>query len=173
MPVKLKLLVDFNAANLADDSLLHGWKIITDAVMGGCSSGDFRIMATGTACFSGHVSLKNNGGFVTTRAAISQSIDNKYQGIAIRVLGDGNLYSFRIKTSHMSNDIQFKQEFETHADTWQSIKLAFKDFEAVYRGKPINDAPKLIQEEIKELGFLIANKQSGDFSLIISSIGLY
>ena len=163
-----KLLIDFNENNQQND-----WKIINDGVMGGCSKGNFQIMATGMGCFHGNLSLKNNGGFVTARVPLNHSISKEYNGILIRVLGDGNLYSFRIKTSHRSNDIQYKHEFETKLETWQNVKLPFKDFKAVYRGKTLNEAPALLQSEIKEMGFLIAHKQAGDFCLFISSIALY
>lgn len=163
-----KLLIGFNG-----DSLLQEWKVINDGVMGGLSDGSFHIMSTGTGCFQGHLSLKNNGGFVTARVSLNQSIEKHFSGITIRVLGDGNLYSFRLKTSNNSNDIQYKYEFETKTDTWQRFRLPFNKFKAVYRGNILKEAPRLEQSEIKEIGFLIANKQIGNFCLIISSISLY
>lgn len=163
-----KLLIDFNG-----DNMLQEWKVINDGVMGGCSNGNFHIMSTGTGCFQGHLSLKNNGGFVTTRVSLHQHIDKHFSGISIRVLGDGNLYSFRLKTSHRSNDIQYKHQFETQTETWQSFNLPFDKFKPVYRGNILKEAPKLEQTKIKEIGFLIANKQAGDFCLIVSSISLY
>ena len=161
-------LVDFSNLLFNED-----WKVVTDEVMGGCSNGSFKILASKLGCFSGHISLKNNGGFSTVKIAVAPAIINKGNGIKIIVLGDGNTYSFRISTSESNNYYQYKVEFTTEIDKWQSFKFDFNEFDAVYRGQPVPDAPPLKTQHIETVGFLIANKQMGEFCLYTSQISIY
>ncbi len=52
------ILFDFNST-----TNINKWRIIDDGVMGGISSGNFKIDSDGNGVFYGTVSLENNGGF--------------------------------------------------------------------------------------------------------------
>ncbi|MEZ8486010.1 CIA30 family protein, partial [Vibrio splendidus] len=41
----------------------------------------------------------------------------------------------------------------------------FDDFQAVFRGRLLSDAPELKAQDIKQIGFLIADKQPSFFEL--------
>ena len=55
-------LVDFNHKSKVQD-----WVVIGDFVMGGKSSGYFKINDEGFGIFEGNISLENNGGFSLVR----------------------------------------------------------------------------------------------------------
>ncbi|MDC3220705.1 CIA30 family protein, partial [Flavobacteriales bacterium] len=52
------VIFDFNKS-----SDIENWIIIDDAVMGGKSSGSFKLNSEGHGLFEGVISLENNGGF--------------------------------------------------------------------------------------------------------------
>ncbi|MGY8883923.1 MAG: CIA30 family protein, partial [Flavobacteriales bacterium] len=56
------IIFDFN---LKSD--LKKWTIVDDVVMGGRSSGNFRLNDDGHGVFEGEISLENNGGFSSVR----------------------------------------------------------------------------------------------------------
>ncbi|MEM1138131.1 MAG: CIA30 family protein [Bacteroidota bacterium] len=166
MEMKEKVIFDFN-----DESQLENWYNINDEVMGGKSTGNIKFIKSGLACFSGNISLLNNGGFSAVRAhQLPKKIKDSYSAVTFKVLGDGKTYSFRIKTSTGMDGINYKADFETINEQWQTITLYFKDFIPVYRGKKVEDAPLLDSQDIKQVGLLIANKQMGAFSIFVDWI---
>ena len=56
--MNIKPIFDFNK-----EANIEGWRIVNDVVMGGRSSSNFKLNTEGHGCFSGAVSLENNGGF--------------------------------------------------------------------------------------------------------------
>jgi len=52
------VIFDFNK-----NSDIENWIIIDDVVMGGKSSGSFKLNSDGHGVFEGEISLENNGGF--------------------------------------------------------------------------------------------------------------
>ena len=68
----------FNFSNSSDVS---GWMVVDDIVMGGRSSGFFRLDKDGYGMFTGEVSLENNGGFSSVRYDFNSMQTNKYTKI--------------------------------------------------------------------------------------------
>jgi hypothetical protein len=44
-------------------------------------------------------------------------------------------------------------------------------FTATFRGRPVPDAPRLDPARVRQVGFMIADRQIGDFSLKVHTIG--
>ncbi len=65
------------------------WPATNDGVMGGISQGQSEITSEGTLRFFGCVSLENNGGFSSIRSREEAKDLSAYNGILIRVRGDG------------------------------------------------------------------------------------
>jgi hypothetical protein len=159
------LITDFS--NLAGQQ----WQIVNDGVMGGLSSSHLQINEDGNAVFLGHVSLQNNGGFASVRNSEPLSIEGA-DFIRLRVKGDGKKYSFRLrtKTDGIPNHWVYEIRFDTSEGEWKVIDLPLRELSAVFRGRPQPDAPPADLSAITEYGFLISDRQEGDFRLEIDSI---
>lgn len=163
-----KLITDFS--NLANQQ----WQIINDGVMGGHSSGQFQINAAGHAVFLGTVSLKNNGGFTSVKNMEPLNLQG-YDGIKLTIRGDGNRYSFRIQTGkeRKTHNWSYECRFDTDTDSTKDILLPFDDFNPTYRGSTPKGVPPLDPGNIHNFGFLISDKQKGEFRLEIEKIEAY
>lgn len=163
-----KVLFDFsNPAEAAP------WIIVNDGVMGGISQSRLRLNEDSTATFSGKVSLENNGGFASVRTRPQDYGLEGYAGMVIRVKGDGNTYSFRLRTDANFDGIAYQTKFETAAGEWQEITLPFADFEPTFRGRTLRNVAPLNPKDIRQIGFLISDKQAGGFELVIDWIKAY
>jgi hypothetical protein len=163
-----RVLFDF-----ADASEAERWLAVNDDVMGGVSKG--RVSPTEGSCllFSGSISLENNGGFASIRCQPTDFELSGFQGVRIRIKGDGRLYQFRLRTDRNPDGIAFKHEFETVDDTWIELDLPFASFIPTFRGKTLTDVEPLKAADIRQLGFLLADKKAGPFKLTIDRIVAY
>jgi NADH dehydrogenase [ubiquinone] 1 alpha subcomplex assembly factor 1 len=159
------LITDFS--NLA----IQKWKIVNDDVMGGVSSSQFQINEAGNAVFTGRVSLENNGGFASVKNIERLNLEN-YHSVLLKVKGDGKRYSFRFRTGSDNNvhNWVYHSRFETKKDRWVTLELAFDRFLPKHRGRILEDVPAPDLSGIKEYGFLISDKQEGDFRLEIECV---
>ena len=161
-------LFSFNQA-----SDFQSWLVVNDGVMGGLSSSRFDAGEEGTARYCGTVSLENNGGFASVRTIPRDFGLKNESGILLRVKGDGHHYQFRLRNSGRFDGIAYRQSFQTTKGEWQEIRLPFDAFEPVFRGRVLRGVGPVIPEEIRQIGFLIAGKQAGDFCLEIDWIKTY
>jgi NADH dehydrogenase [ubiquinone] 1 alpha subcomplex assembly factor 1 len=148
------------------------WMTVDDVVMGGVSSSKFIINPDGTATFSGIVSPDNNGGFASARAAL-KNVFNDFEGVVIRVNGDGNIYSLRFRTDINFDGISYQAKFKSESGEWREYKIPLSDFKPTFRGNTLSNKPKLESKNIKQIGILIADKQFGNFELNIDWVKLY
>ena len=158
-------IVDFGA----DSS---PWRSVDDDVMGGISSSRMRIEGD-AAVFEGRLSLENNGGFASVRSGILQQDLGGHKGIRLRVKGDGQKYQFRIRTDSAFDGPSYQMTFQTRSEEWIEVELPFSEFMAAYRGRQLPDHPPIDSGNIATVGFLIADKQEGDFRLIIDWVKAY
>lgn len=147
------------------------WKIINDGVMGGKSESSFQINEEGHAVFLGNISLENNGGFASVRNLESLNLKG-FKGINLRLKGDGKRYCFRLRTGEGDNTYRFSYDirFDTEAGIWMDQVLPFSEFHPYFRGMPVMDVPPLDLSGIHQYGFLISDKQEGEFRLEIKAI---
>lgn len=159
------LITDFS--NLAHQK----WQITNDSVMGGRSESHFQINTEGHAVFLGKVSLENNGGFASVKNHEPLNL-TACRMIRLSLKGDGKRYSFRLQTSSENsiNPWNYESRFETVKDEWITADLKLKDFKAVFRGDELPDAPPLNASKISRYGFLISDRQEGNFRLEIDTI---
>ena len=118
--------------------------------------------------FNGYLSLQNNGGFSSIRAYYPPDLIN-VKSITIRIKGDGRQYSFRVR-GNTSNWASYTHTFNTVKNKWIEKELMIKDFYPLYRGYYLNDMPLLSEMVIKEIGFMLSDKQTGPFELEIDWI---
>jgi len=153
-----------------DASEAERWLVVNDDVMGGVSKGGASPTDDSCLLFSGSVSLENNGGFASIRSQPKDFGLSGYQGIRIRVKGDGRIYQFRVRIDRNLDGIAFKHEFETIDGTWIEQDLPFASFVPTYRGRTLQDVKPLEAADIRQLGFLLADKKAGPFNLTVDNI---
>jgi NADH dehydrogenase [ubiquinone] 1 alpha subcomplex assembly factor 1 len=161
---KETMVEDFNSTNHLN------WEVINDGVMGGISESNFQIQTDQTAVFSGRVSLQNNGGFASVRASFGESVSGNFEKIVIRVKGDGKTYSLRIRTDQNFDGVAYACSFSTIKDEWTMHEFSPVEFVPTFRGRTLSNVPPLNNLNISHVGFLISEKQSGSFGLIINWI---
>ncbi|KAG2445042.1 hypothetical protein HYH02_008910 [Chlamydomonas schloesseri] len=124
------------------------WGPLDDVVMGGVSSSGIELVsgageAGGAAwVFSGNVSTDNFGGFASVRTRnLDPPLDlSPYEGIQLRLFGDGQRYKFIIRPDSNWDGIAYCTSFDTTPNTWQTIRLPFADFFPVFRAKRLSGA---------------------------------
>lgn len=158
------ILINFNASTTP-------WQNIDDVVMGGISSSQMKIHKD-KATFKGELSLENNGGFASIRSTnLTQQLEG-FDGLLLRVKGDGKAYQFRLR-DQAYNRHNYSLRFKTNKDKWTLVKLPFEQFTAGYRGRKLDSYPAIKPNDIRTLGLMLTDKQEGKFSLEIDWIKAY
>jgi NADH dehydrogenase [ubiquinone] 1 alpha subcomplex assembly factor 1 len=156
------VIIDFN-----QETDIKNWRIVDDVVMGGKSSGTFKLNEDGLGVFEGEVSTDNNGGFSSLRYRFDKLKVKDYTKIIIKLKGDGKDYQFRIKAN--SNDsYSYISSFNSSGE-WQEIEILLENMYPSFRGRKL-DQPNFEKEYIEELAFLIGNKKKEKFKLLIDRI---
>ena len=143
-----------------DLELARQMRIVNDDVMGGRSNSRF-VMDPEGVIFDGMVSLENNGGFASVRCPVN--FPQGASGLQLTTRGDGKQYQLIIRTEPSTRAPIYKCNFVSSKD-WQTHQFKPEDFEATFRGRPV-DAKPLVFSEALEFGLLIADKQAGAFRL--------
>ncbi len=138
------------------------WGVINDGVMGGVSSSSVRVV-NGVLVFSGRVRLENNGGFASNRSAASQYNLEGFDGVVLRVRGDGKKYALNISTSSAGR-VLYRAGFTTRENEWQEVKIPFSSLVPTRFGNTL-EGPPFDRGLIESFGFIIANKRAEDFEL--------
>ena len=99
----------------------ESWGAVNDNVMGGVSDGRVRITNCGTVEFSGSISLENNGGFASIRSRPADVDLSSFDGLLVRVRGDGKRYDFNLRTNVQIMAGSYRVKFETKSDVWREI----------------------------------------------------
>jgi NADH dehydrogenase [ubiquinone] 1 alpha subcomplex assembly factor 1 len=155
--------------DLNNKTIIENWVIVDDVVMGGRSSGSFKLNAEGQGIFEGAISLENNGGFSSVRYRLEKIQIKEFTQIILKIKGDGKKYQFRIKSN--SDDKQsYIFPFSTTGE-WQEIQILLKDMYPSFRGRKL-DQPNFSNEYFEEITFLIGNKKQEEFKLLIDKIEL-
>ena len=148
------------------------WRIVNDGVMGGLSSSK-AIVKDDKIIFSGNVSLENNGGFASLRSPVKNYDFSSFNGLEIRLKTDGKRYSISMKETSYFTGYFYTSSFDTKQDEWITIKLPFDQFKLYYFGRRMNSNSPIPLDKIKEISFLIGDKQEGDFVAEIDYLKLY
>ncbi len=147
------------------------WYTVNDDVMGGISSSFINFDENSDILtFSGNLSLENNGGFASIRSQWTNYELENYDGITFRVLGDGKTYRFRIRTEEAGSNISYTALFPTEANIWKEIYVPFSEMLPLYRGFVVSQAGPLDPGSIRSFGFMLSDKQTGEFKLEVENI---
>ncbi len=174
-------LFDFTQPN---SNLQATWGAVDDVVMGGVSESGIR-MSEGGAIFGGNVSTDNSGGFASVRTRNFDPSLNliNYQGIELKVKGDGQRYKFFIRTEAKWDGVGYAYPFDTIANQWTTIQIPFSDLVPIFRAKTVSEAAPIDPTQICSFQLMLSKFEydkalnprftPGLFSLQIESITAY
>jgi len=160
------------------------WGAVDDVVMGGVSQSNLTF-SNGLAYFSGQVSTANSGGFASVRTRNFQPPLQlgAFDGLTLRVKGDGNRYKAILRTADAWDSLAYCCSFDTQAGIWQTVKIPFKDMIPVFRARTVPSAPPLEADRITAIQLMLSKFEydgalnpafrSGPFQLQIAEIGAY
>ncbi|MEP0870565.1 CIA30 family protein [Trichocoleus desertorum AS-A10] len=160
------------------------WGAVDDVVMGGVSQSEVRL-SDSSALFMGNVSTANSGGFasIRTRNFSSAIALGNYQGIKLRVKGDGNRYKFLLRTEEKWDGVAYSHSFDTVSNQWMDVEIPFSALVPVFRAKTVpNDGPidpnricscQFMLSKFEYDGALNPQFTPGPFQLEIASVKAY
>ena len=161
------LLTDFTPQSYDLD-----WYVVNDNVMGGRSTGGFEI-ADGKLMFSGRTNT-NGGGFSSIRTGPLQADLAGYDGIRLRVKGDGRRYTWRLSTDARwrGRQVGYWADFETRDDEWVDVNIPWSAFRPQVWGNPLS-GPDLDIRSITGMGLMIYDKNDGPFALQLDRVSVF
>lgn len=148
---------------------IQDWNIVDDVVMGGRSNGLFALSPEGHGVFSGAISLENNGGFSSVRHQFETLDISEKTAVCIKLKGDGKQYQFRVKDEQNAY-FSYIYPFQTSGE-WEEITIPLNKMYASFRGRILN-IPNFSENQLEEIVFLIGNKKTENFELLIDHIYL-
>jgi len=154
------------------DSPDLSWYVQNDNGMGGRSEGGFE-QAQGELIFAGSTNT-NGGGFSSIRTRPFELDLSNYDGIQLRVKGDGRRYTWQLQTDARwrGRRISYWADFDTTEGEWSTVDIPFSDFFPQFRGYKL-DGPELDPAQMTEMGVYIYDKKDGPFELRLDSIQGY
>lgn len=180
-PATKKVIFDF--ANPSAD-LQEIWGAVDDVVMGGVSESNIQLVE-GTGLFAGNVSTANSGGFASVRTRNFDSPLNLsgYDGVELRVRGDGKRYKFFLRTETKWDGVGYSYSFDTVANEWITVRVPFNELTPVFRAKTLEDCPRIDASKIYSFQLMLSKFEyngelnpkfsPGGFSLQVESIAAY
>lgn len=160
------------------------WGAVDDVVMGGVSQSELRL-TDDSALFTGYVSTANSGGFASVRTKNLEPPLNLtgYQGIRLKIKGDGKRYKFLMRSENKWDGVAYSHSFDTVTNQWQTIEIPFTDLIPVFRAKVVRDAGIIDSSRIYALQLMLSKFEydgglnsafsPGGFGLQIQSIRAY
>ena len=166
------LTIDDRRSGALAATLGGSWRMVTDGVMGGVSSGTLSLDSIdGKACLrlQGDVRLENNGGFIQAALDIknTEAADaSGYTGLLLQVYGNDQEYNLHLRTDAVWLPWQaYRASFLAPA-RWQTVRLPFSEFEGYRIGK------KLDVQHLERIG-VVAIGRAFRANLCVAKVALY
>jgi len=176
-----KVLFDFTKPST---ELKETWGALDDVVMGGTSESSLRL-SDDAARFAGTVSTANSGGFVSVRTRnFEPPLDlSEFEGIELRVKGDGKRYKLIVRNDEKWDSIAYCYSFDTIYNIPITVRIPFDRLIPVFRAKTLKDNPPFDARQVYAFqvmlskfeydGELNPKFEAGNFQLQIESIKAY
>lgn len=176
-----RLLFDFTNPN---SDVKEFWGAVDDIVMGGVSQSQISLGGN-RAIFSGNVSIANNGGFASVRTRnFTPPLDlSEYEGISLRLQGDGKRYKFIMRCEGKWDGVSYCYSFDTIYNYPQTIDIPFKSLLPVVRAKTVKNAGEFDSSRVYSLQLMLSKFEydgalnprfsPGLFGLEVESIKAY
>ena len=153
-------LLDFSRPEV-----VQTFRVINDDVMGGVSTS--RCRSTDDArVFEGEVSRERTGGCASLLGPVRFPVESA--ALLLRVRGDGQRYKLTLKLDDSTGTPQYQAAFVAPPE-WQTLRFEPADFAASFRGRAVS-APSVRLEDVRYLGLLISDRQSGAFKVELGAI---
>ena len=150
------------------------WTPFDDDVMGGSSRSRFTFSDVRSGLFEGRLSLADGGGFATIRTPELELDLVGWEGLRLRVRGDGRRYGFGLRESNRRGDPGvWRHELATVKDEWIERELRFADFELSVMGRRRPEAGRVGPARIRAFSLVIADRDEAPFRLELAAIDLY
>jgi monofunctional biosynthetic peptidoglycan transglycosylase len=148
------------------------WYVVNDGVMGGKSQGGFE--SADTALDFRGTTNTDGGGFSSIRTRPLELDLSGFDGIRLRVRGDGRRYTWRLTTDARwrGRQVSFWADFETEKDEWVVADIPWKRFKPQWRGRKLSGLP-LDPGEIRGMGLMMYDKKDGPFALRLDRVEAY
>lgn len=172
--------------DFSDKESLEKWTLITDEQFGGKSTAEFVQSPGGKAVFRGNLSTElpqatsvKYSGMCAIRAQphrdwkgdVTANDVTDYDGIVMRVRGDGRTYALNVQTQSIRDDDIHQSFFHTRGGPlWETVKVPFTKFVLTNAGY-LQDQ-QMAFPRIRTLGFTLADWNTGPFHLEIDYIKL-
>lgn len=172
MSFDTQYIIDDRRSGKLDANIGTRWRLLTDTVMGGTSSGHLDpAVVAGRSCLrlTGEVSLENSGGFVQASLDLDPSgtLDARgYRGIELDVYGNDQDYNLHLRSADTRVVWQSYRAGFHAGPAWQTLQMPFADF------KPYRISQPLDLKTLHRLG-LVAIGREMQADLCIARIGLY
>jgi hypothetical protein len=154
------LLIDDFSGSSGISSFGTEWRMFTDQVMGGLSTGEWDYdTIDGRRCvhLQGDVSLENNGGFVQVALPLmkeGQPFDaSAYQGVRLWARGNGEAYHIHLRSSDTRRPWQYYGAKFIAESGWRMYDLPFSDFE------PENMRTELKPDQLVRIAIVAIKKE--------------
>ena len=160
------------------------WGALDDVVMGGVSQSGFQ-GGEESACFTGYVSTDNSGGFASVRTRNFDPPLNlgTYQGLTLRVRGDGQRYKVFLRDREGWDAIAYGMSFDTVPQTWITVEVPFSHLVPVFRARSKPNAKPLDPSNLRSLQLMLSKFEydqalnphftPGPFCLEIHTVAAY
>jgi monofunctional biosynthetic peptidoglycan transglycosylase len=150
------------------------WTPFDDDVMGGVSRSRFELSGAGTGLFTGRLSRAYGGGFATIRTPELELDLAGWEGVLLRVRGDGRTYGLGLRESNRRGDPGvWRHPFDTVAGEWVERELPFERFVYKRRGQAHPEAGRVDLARVRALSIVIADGDERPFRLELAPLGLY
>lgn len=141
--------------------------------MGGVSRGSSRLTDRGTLLFTGVLSLENNGGFSTVRSRAADLGLAGWDGLVLRVRGDGRSYNISALGSDRRSEVHaWVCSFSTEPDEWIEVEVPFDTLTHRVMGWTLSDGP-IDPASIRSLALSISDKNTAPFALELDWVRTY
>jgi Complex I intermediate-associated protein 30 (CIA30) len=167
-----ELIIDDRTSGDLSASLGTHWRLVTDQVMGGVSTGDLILdYYKGRDCLGmrGNVSTDNNGGFVQIALDLTKDGPydaSDYDGLELIVSGNDEHYNVHLRTTDLWLPWQSYRFSFNATPEWQTIRVPFIDLEAYRTTKRFH------KDKLKRIG-LVGIGREFRANLCVASIKFY
>eukprot|EP01134_Creolimax_fragrantissima_P008279 CFRG8279T1 len=169
------------------DNDLAKWVVTSDNSLGGYSTAILLPSKRNSVVFSGVLSTKvpqhlKRSGYCAMRSKILPDKNalfkirgnydlSDYDSLEIRFRGDGRAYAVNIQTDGLQEQDLYQTFIYTKGGPeWETLRLPLRDFALTYRGFMQNHQTTLNAANIRTVGFLLADRLDGPFSLEVESV---
>ena len=133
------------------------WGAVDDVVMGGVSESSMQL-GSSSVRFQGNVSTANSGGFasVRTRNFLPPLDLSAYQGISLRLKGDGQRYKFMMRDEASWDGVAHSYPFDTVTNQWITVRIPFNQLIPVLRAKRVQGGRAFDPKQVRSLQLMLS-----------------